>query len=133
MTRRPVKIKIKINDIAGTEGGGGCGCGGCWSECDHNEDVVGMYCARHTATPYLIYDIRLDVNCEYWCCLLYLYNMISSVLYFYRDILLVEKREAPITSLNTCEDKRDKNIIISFMCLKARIGLDCFMRVDNYC
>ena len=54
-------------------------------------------------------------------CLLYLYNMISSVLYFYRDILLAEKREAPITSLNTCEDKRDKNIIISFMCLKARI------------
>ena len=26
------------------------------------------------------------------------------------------ERERPITSLNTCEDKRDKNIIISFMC-----------------
>ena len=45
--------------------------------------------------------------------------MISSV--FLSDIALNGKREAPITSLNTCEDKRDKNIIISFMCLKARI------------
>ena len=45
--------------------------------------------------------------------------MISSV--FLSDIALNGKREAPITSLNTCKDKRDKNIIISFMCLKARI------------
>ena len=60
LTSRPVKI----NDTAGNKGGGGGG-GGCgWSECDHNEDVVGMYCARHTATPYLIYDIMLDVDCE---------------------------------------------------------------------
>ena len=50
LTSRPVKI----NDTAGCEGGGGgCGggCGGgggCWSECDHNEDVVGLYCAQYT-------------------------------------------------------------------------------------
>ena len=61
MTTRPVKI----NDTAGNEGGGGGGCGGGgWSECDHNEDVVGLYCARYTATPCLIYDIMLYVNCE---------------------------------------------------------------------
>lgn len=47
---------------------GGGGCGGACSECDHNEDVVGLYCAQYTATPYLIYDIMLYVNCEYCCC-----------------------------------------------------------------
>ena len=65
---------------AGNEGGGGgCGGGG-WSEYDHNEDVVGLYCAQYTATPYLIYDIMLDVNCEYTVVAWYLYNMISSVI-----------------------------------------------------
>ena len=64
---------------AGNEGGdGGCGGGG-WSEYDHNEDVVGLYCAQYTATPYLIYDIMLYVNCEYTVVAWYLYNMISSV------------------------------------------------------
>ena len=59
MTSRPVKI----NDTASNEGGGG-GCGGGWSECDHNEDVVGLHCAQYTAPPYLIYDIKLWLNCE---------------------------------------------------------------------
>ena len=58
---------------------GGGGCGGACSECDHNEDVVGLYCAQYTATPYLIYDIMLYVNCEYTVVAWYLYNMISSV------------------------------------------------------
>ena len=60
LTSRPVKI----NDTAGNEGGGGCGGGGGWSECDHNEDVVGLYCAQYIAPPYLIYDIKLWLNCE---------------------------------------------------------------------
>ena len=46
MTSRPVKI----SDTASSEGGGGGG-GGCgWSECDHNEDVVGpVLCPIHSS------------------------------------------------------------------------------------